>query len=232
MPDLSNIDVWWTETEPYSVSRGQIELNRIDTIFIPFGIEAPHTPSTVSNWTPNSPNLNANNPITVDITDPDGFGIILLTMIFNGQETLIYNGSFLSGFTGTATPIADGYTLSVTKNGGWPIGTITFKVYVSDDKGATVTATNSWVVGADLTPPALYRIQVVDSQTLYVIFSEPVVMAEATNPANYSITGGLSVLDVVQLDDRTVKMTTSPQTPGFNYILTASNIHDLNGNLI
>ena len=74
----------------------------------------------------------------------------------------------------------------------------------------------------------------VDGTHVTVIFSEDVVVIEATNPANYVITGGagLTVISVAQESSSTFVLTTSPQISGANYLLTASNIHDLNGDLI
>lgn len=70
-----------------------------------------------------------------------------------------------------------------------------------------------------------------DGTHLTVIFSEVVVAEEALNPANYSIPG-LTVTDVRQETLLSYVLTTTPQNPGQTYMLTASNIHDLSGNLI
>lgn len=73
-----------------------------------------------------------------------------------------------------------------------------------------------------------------DGYHVKVIYSEPVVVAEALNPANYSITGGggLVVFEVTQETALVYRLRTSLQTVGQDYLLTVSNIHDLQGNPI
>ncbi len=73
-----------------------------------------------------------------------------------------------------------------------------------------------------------------DGYHVKVIFSEQVVVAEALIPANYAITGGggLTVFEVTQETALVYRLRTSLQTPGQSYLLTVSNIHDLQGNLI
>ena len=92
----------------------------------------------------------------------------------------------------------------------------------------------SWTVVKEIGPPVLIRAQPLDATTLDVIFSEAVQASDATNPANYQITGGagLAVLSVSQVSQAEYILKTAPQVAGQVYSLTASNIHDLSGNLI
>lgn len=92
----------------------------------------------------------------------------------------------------------------------------------------------NWTVVAETTPPTLFMVRVVDARHLEVTFSEAVVTAEALNTANWLITGGagLAVQSVAQVTSSVYTLTTAAQVPGTSYTLTASNIHDLNGNLI
>lgn len=73
-----------------------------------------------------------------------------------------------------------------------------------------------------------------DGYHVKVIFSEAVVESEALIPSNYVITGGagLSVYEVTKETDLVYRLRTSLQTVGQSYLVTVSNIHDLQGNLI
>ena len=73
-----------------------------------------------------------------------------------------------------------------------------------------------------------------EARIVEVIFSVPVLADEATNPANYLITGagGLSVFSGVKITDNIYRLTTSKQTPGQIYTIRASGIHDFFMNLI
>lgn len=73
-----------------------------------------------------------------------------------------------------------------------------------------------------------------DGYHVKVIFSEPVVVAEALIPANYVITGGagLTVFEVTQENASIFDLRTSLQVVGQSYLLTVSNVHDMQGNLI
>ncbi len=73
-----------------------------------------------------------------------------------------------------------------------------------------------------------------DGYHVKVIFSEPVVVSEALIPSNYVITGGagLTVYEVTQENATIFELRTSLQQVGQSYLLTVSNVHDLQGNLI
>lgn len=92
----------------------------------------------------------------------------------------------------------------------------------------------TWNVVPETTPPVIQMARAVDARVLEVVFSEDVVPAEALNPLNYSITGsgGLAVNGVTQLSGSIYRLSTARQTVGASYNVTASNIHDLAGNLI
>lgn len=90
-------------------------------------------------------------------------------------------------------------------------------------------AINGGAVGES--PLFISIVAPIDGIHVKVIFSEAVVQSEALNPVNYSIPG-LSVQGVMYETDFTYVVTTSAQDVGVEYFLTASNIHDLNGNRI
>ncbi len=83
-------------------------------------------------------------------------------------------------------------------------------------------------------PPIISAVNAIDLNTIDVIFSEEVVVDEANNAANYSFSGGLTVRSVenVSGSSQRFRVTTSDQTAGASYTVTASNIHDISGNLI
>lgn len=65
--------------------------------------------------------------------------------------------------------------------------------------------------------------------SLKVIYSEPVVAADALDIANYSIPG-LTVLGAAYETDSVYILTTSLQTPGTSYTVTVTNVRDLKNN--
>lgn len=69
--------------------------------------------------------------------------------------------------------------------------------------------------------------------TLDVVFSRPVTAATATNPANYALSGGVSVTGAaLAADQRTVTLQTAGLAVGGIYALTVNNIREATGALI
>lgn len=90
----------------------------------------------------------------------------------------------------------------------------------------------SWTAVVDALAPTIAMVDVLDSVTIRIFFSEAVVESEASNLANYSFDNGLQAIEITRENGFTYLMTTSTQTAGQSYTITASNIHDVNGNLI
>ncbi|MCH8981657.1 Ig-like domain-containing protein, partial [candidate division KSB1 bacterium] len=83
------------------------------------------------------------------------------------------------------------------------------------------------------TPPQITGVSVGDDTKLDVLFSEPLDKASAENPANYSIDGGVQVLTAaLDADSITVHLTTSQHTKGQDYVISVSNVKDVDGNPI
>ncbi len=91
-------------------------------------------------------------------------------------------------------------------------------------------------VGKDVVPPTIKSAAGGFSYTdVTVIFTEAVAESSAGKVASYSLSGGLSVSEVVVLTPNSVRLTTSAQTPGTKYTVTVSGVRDLasgGGNLI
>lgn len=81
-------------------------------------------------------------------------------------------------------------------------------------------------------PPYIANAISLDSFTVRVFFSEAVVQADAIDPANYGVVPPLTIYSVTPETASIYVLTTSQQTPGQNYDLTASNIRDLHNNPI
>lgn len=80
--------------------------------------------------------------------------------------------------------------------------------------------------------PTLISANPFDTRLIDIAFSELVRDTEALNPANYAINNGLSVSAVTKTGLVNYRLTTSRQVRGQSYTVTASNIHDLAGNLV
>lgn len=95
--------------------------------------------------------------------------------------------------------------------------------------GATATSRAALLtVTNDPTPPRLLAAEGGFTLTqITLTFSEPVLRADATNPANYQLSGGLIVSNALLLADRrTVILTTGPQSPGSNYTVQVTGVRD------
>jgi hypothetical protein len=80
-----------------------------------------------------------------------------------------------------------------------------------------------------LSPVASFA-QAIDARHVRIVFSEPVVGADATNIGNYSITNSLNVISVQQESSTSYVLYTSQQTSGTSYSITVYNVRDLAGN--
>ncbi len=79
--------------------------------------------------------------------------------------------------------------------------------------------------------PVIMNNRVVDCRELAIFWNAPVVEADATNPVNYTLSGGLTVTAARKLSSIEYRLTTDKQLVGTGYTLTASNINDFTGNV-
>jgi len=94
----------------------------------------------------------------------------------------------------------------------------------------------SWAYNStrsDMTKPVITAFDRITARVYVLTFSEALDQATATNPSNYSFSGGLK-LSAVQLsaDKRQVTITTSNQSDNTRYTMTVKNIKDLAGNIM
>ncbi len=103
-----------------------------------------------------------------------------------------------------------------------------FSCSITNAYGGTNTAGATLTVTADTTRPFVSSVgSLGDPRSLTVIFSEPVETASALNPANYSITPGITVTGAAfGTDPRMVVLTTSTMVPKTPYSVTISNVRD------
>ncbi|MCX6879845.1 MAG: hypothetical protein NTW21_39480 [Verrucomicrobia bacterium] len=128
---------------------------------------------------------------------------------------------------GTPIPGATASSYSITSVP-YSFDGLAFSVMVGNSFSSAVSDNAVLTVSPDTSPPTIASLA--GSATLdrvFVTFSEPVTAATANNPANYTFTGGLSVLEArLQPNGISVVLLTGPQTPGTAYTLTATGVAD------
>ena len=124
------------------------------------------------------------------------FGVILDHML-SAQFQWVRNGLAISGATNSILNLSD---LTLGQSGQQ------FRCLITNSYGSTQTVAAVLTVLPDVTPPAMVAVgSLGESQVIFVVFSEPVQPAGATNIANYVLTGGASVTRAVfGVDNRTV----------------------------
>ena len=129
------------------------------------------------------------------------------------------NGNGIPGVNGASYITSEA---SLAGNGDRYDCVLTVPGATATTRSAVLTVTN------DVTPAALVSAEGNLTGThITLTFSEPINLADATNAANYTLSGGLVVSNaVLLLDRRTVILTTSPQTPGSNYTVQVSGVRD------
>ncbi|MDH3281030.1 MAG: DNRLRE domain-containing protein, partial [Gammaproteobacteria bacterium] len=101
------------------------------------------------------------------------------------------------------------------------------------DDNAEVGDYFTLIKGQDTLAPVILSTDALDFTTVSVLYAEPVEPISAENASNYGIDQGVTVLSAaLQADGRTVVLTTSTLTAGFNYTLSVDNVQDLAGNPI
>ena len=109
--------------------------------------------------------------------------------------------------------------------------TITLPMGIDDGTGFPSVSPSFITYTAIGVGPTIIGIEVVDDRTLQVLFDKVINQTDAMTLSNWSINHGLSVTAAVMGSLSQVNLTTSKQTVGTTYTITASNIRDLAGNL-
>ena len=140
---------------------------------------------------------------------------------------------------------SDWYQNELKKDGGWSLemvdtknpctGVANWKASV-DPAGGTPGKINSVDgINADLTGPHLLRAFAVNSNTITLVYDEPLDSIKASTVSNYSLDNGVSVLSAVALsplfDKVNIVMNSTP-VAGTVYTVTAKDVTDCNGNII
>ncbi|TMM53774.1 PKD domain-containing protein [Maribacter algarum] len=82
-------------------------------------------------------------------------------------------------------------------------------------------------ISTDNSPPIVENVNVVNPTTVAVTFSEYLNEVSAETLANYSIDNGITISAVnLQVDDRTVYLTTSALSSNISYVLTVQNVQN------
>ncbi len=193
---------------------------RLRGMSAPAAGDAPIPGAFLSSLTPSAPvSLTAPpQPQTVAERAPAAFAVVP-----TGTPPYTYqwlrNGAPIPGATAT------NYTIASTP---YNLSGSAFAVVVANAFSSVTSSPALLTVTADTTPPTLVRLD--GSATLdrvTVSFSEPLTTASANNSANYAFTGGLTVLAArLQPSGTNVVLTTTPQTPGAAYTLTATGVTD------
>jgi hypothetical protein len=162
------------------------------------------------------------------VTDTDGNGSQPVTL--NGGGSTDAGGSITSYvWTENGSQIATGVSPVVTLT----TGTHTVTLKVTDNGGLTATDTVTITVNAtavDTTPPSVVSVSGM-TNSVTVLFSEPVTAASAQTVSNYTINNSVTVTQaVLAADSKTVSLATSAQVNGNSYSITIRNISDTAGN--
>ncbi|MCD6339878.1 MAG: hypothetical protein J7M29_10930 [Verrucomicrobia bacterium] len=111
------------------------------------------------------------------------------------------------------------------------------KVVVSNCEGAVTSEEATLTVSPDTVPPTLeYATGSYSFMQVTAVFSEPLDPATAEDPANYALSGGVTVTDAALAapagtpGDNVVVLTTTYQVPGTALTLTVNNVTDVAGN--
>ena len=102
-----------------------------------------------------------------------------------------------------------------------------YRCILNNTLGSVLSSNATLTVIPDTTPPTIQRVQNLGSNSVRVVFSEPVDPGTATNRANYGLTDGVAILSAaLGADPQTVLLQTTELTYGVAYTLMISNVLD------
>jgi hypothetical protein len=125
---------------------------------------------------------------------------------------------------GTASIVGDAVLYTSTNN--WE-GVDTFTYTIADAYGAASTGVVSVAVSLDSIAPTIAGAVCGASNRLWITFSKAMDATSAEDPANYGVSGGVTVLSSrLWADGRTVELLVSGLTDGATYTLTVQGVRD------
>jgi hypothetical protein len=151
---------------------------------------------------------------------------VTFTVTVSGTPVIDYQWFFgANAIAGATNP---SYTIDSTL----PTNAGGYYVTVSNPASATNSSVATLTVLSDTLPPTIISITAGASQVV-VTFSKPVGSVTADNAANYSISGGITVLSAIQNADNAAQVTLTTATAltlGTVYSLSVHGVTDLFGN--
>lgn len=179
---------------------------------------------------------------------PDTFSVLSVTpyvdrvdVLFDQNVTLVGIGADVSNWTVTGGTVA----VTVTSVS---VSSATVSVYITEaHNGDSLTLTMPYAgimwgtvqyngtidfafTGVGVAPTLIYAVQETGT-TIRVNFSEAVKADQATDAANWAMSGGYTVDSVTETSSSEYVLTlTSPLVASTSYTVTASNIEDLSDN--
>lgn len=145
----------------------------------------------------------------------------------------------------TVSYLSSWYQNELKKEGGWTLemidtkspcaGMSNWKASVSTTGGTPGKKNSIDAINNDTESPKLKRAYTTDNTTIILVFDEPLDSLKGATLANYSIDGGLSLINAVTLAPlfNTVQLKTSTALSATTvYTITATNITDCKNNII
>ena len=103
-----------------------------------------------------------------------------------------------------------------------------YSCLISNSAGAVTSAPMLLTVLRDTNPPTVTLVGNIGATNVQVVYSKPVELASAANPANYVFRNGVAVSAAsLSPDSVTVILTTAPLVYGSNYTVVINHVRDL-----
>src|SRR5581483_4129734 len=124
--------------------------------------------------------------------------------------------------SGSTSPLFTVSNVSVSVNNGQ-----VYRCNISNSVGSITSTAMTLSVLADTNPPTVMRVLNLGSNSLALVYSEPVELASSTNLANYVFTNGLAITGAaLASDNQTVTLTTGGLVYGSNYSMLINGVRD------
>lgn len=158
---------------------------------------------------------------TESLTDPSTYTITTVS----GTPIQLSSVSALS-----PTQVALNFTSAGNTVGSYTVGLPGGSLY-SSDLATLDPATPAFSLSVTGISPSIVSAASSGINTITLTYSKAMDLVSATDPSNYSISGGVKVLSVARITDAIFSLTTSGEAPSSTYTLTCSSaITDTLGN--